>query len=151
MTTRISQENTSRHLHWAAFSTRRGSGAFCASSPVRLMFSKCRLLSLFQLACQPHDSSISGDLGSGRTRRIVRGHTLIIYRPLISFFRGIYHKEYLDYLRNLLPLPPNYGISAFVLLHQDVWARYSEGSGAPTWTLEAVGFDLHASEEVGAA
>jgi hypothetical protein len=38
-----------------------------------------------------------------------------------------------------------------VSLHQDVWSRYAGGSGAPAWTLEAVGFDLHALEEAGAA
>jgi hypothetical protein len=40
---------------------------------------------------------------------------------------------------------------AFVSLHQDVWSRYSGGSGAPAWTLETVGFDLNALEETGAA
>ena len=36
-------------------------------------------------------------------------------------------------------------------MHQDVWSRYSGGSGAPAWTLELVGFDLTALEETGAA
>ena len=31
-------------------------------------------------------------------------------------------------------------------MHQDVWSRYSGGSGAPAWTLEAVGFDIKSSE-----
>lgn len=44
-----------------------------------------------------------------------------------------------------------YSIVAIVSMHQDVWSRYSGGSGAPAWTLEAVGFDLTKLEETGAA
>ncbi|KAF7343271.1 Glycoside hydrolase family 5 protein [Mycena venus] len=64
---------------------------------------------------------------------------------------GIYDTEYLTYIRDLLSLLPQYGMSAFVAMHQDVWSRYSGGSGAPAWTLEAVGFDLYGLEESGAA
>ncbi|KAJ7243602.1 glycoside hydrolase [Mycena haematopus] len=64
---------------------------------------------------------------------------------------GIYDTEYLAYVRDLLSLFPQYGMSAFVAMHQDVWSRYSGGSGAPAWTLEAVGFDLYGLEESGAA
>ncbi|KAL6302254.1 glycoside hydrolase superfamily [Sparassis latifolia] len=64
---------------------------------------------------------------------------------------GVYDLEYLEYLRSLLSLLPQFGITAFVAMHQDVWSRYSGGSGAPAWTLEAVGFDLHGLEEPGAA
>jgi len=46
---------------------------------------------------------------------------------------------------------PQFGLTAFVALHQDVWSRYAGGSGAPAWTLEHVGFDLHALEESDAA
>ncbi|KAG2006941.1 cytoplasmic protein [Coprinopsis cinerea AmutBmut pab1-1] len=63
---------------------------------------------------------------------------------------GIYDKEYLAYIRALLSLLPKYGLTAFVSMHQDVWSRYSGGSGAPAWTLEAAGFDLGAIEETGA-
>jgi hypothetical protein len=75
----------------------------------------------------------------------------VVYRSLTPRVSGIYDREYLDYLQSPPSLRPNYGISAFVSLHQDVWSRYSGGSGAPAWTLEAVGFDLRAIEEVSAA
>ncbi|KAI8968778.1 glycoside hydrolase superfamily, partial [Trametes punicea] len=54
---------------------------------------------------------------------------------------GMYDTEYLQYVRQLLSMLPQYGLVAFVALHQDVWSRYTGGSGAPAWTLEAVGFD----------
>jgi hypothetical protein len=65
--------------------------------------------------------------------------------------RGIYDTSYLSYLRSILSMLPQYGLTAFVGLHQDVWSRYSGGDSAPAWTLEYVGFDLHALEETGAA
>ncbi|KAJ7590950.1 cytoplasmic protein [Mycena floridula] len=64
---------------------------------------------------------------------------------------GIYDTEYLQYLEKVISLLPKYGMVAFVALHQDVWSRYSGGSGAPAWTLEVAGFDLLALEETGAA
>ncbi|KAL9709181.1 hypothetical protein Ac2012v2_007536 [Leucoagaricus gongylophorus] len=64
---------------------------------------------------------------------------------------GIYDEEYLKYLWELFSLLPKYGILVFVCMHQDVWSRYTGGSGAPAWTIEAVGFDLTNFEETGAA
>ncbi|SJL04792.1 uncharacterized protein ARMOST_08162 [Armillaria ostoyae] len=42
-------------------------------------------------------------------------------------------------------------LHAFVALHQAMWLCYSGGSGAPAWTLDAVGFDLHKLEDTGSA
>ncbi|KAF8633873.1 hypothetical protein AX15_001204 [Amanita polypyramis BW_CC] len=64
---------------------------------------------------------------------------------------GQYDYSYLSYIRSLLSLLPQYGMVAFISMHQDIWSRYSGGSGAPAWTLESVGFDLNALEETGAA
>ena len=79
--------------------------------------------------------------------------------PLIIFassltqthLRGIYDTSYLSYLRSVLSLFPQFGLTAFVALHQDVWSRYSGGSGAPAWTLEHAGFDLYGLEDCDAA
>ena len=81
---------------------------------------------------------------------------LISHMPIISkcfFFShsGVYDTEYLDYIRKLLSLLPQYGMTAFVSMHHDVWSRYCGGTGAPAWTLEVVGFDLHTIEDAGAA
>ncbi|KAI0783200.1 glycoside hydrolase family 5 protein [Abortiporus biennis] len=76
---------------------------------------------------------------------------LVTWEAVEHLGPGKYDTEYLSYVRSLLSLFPQYGIVAFVALHQDVWSRFSGGSGAPSWTLESVGFDLHALEESGAA
>lgn len=64
---------------------------------------------------------------------------------------GKYDMAYLNYVRDVISLMPEYGIVAMVSMHQDVWSRFSGGSGAPAWTLEAVGFDLEKLEVTGAA
>ncbi|PVF93070.1 glycoside hydrolase [Serendipita vermifera] len=64
---------------------------------------------------------------------------------------GKYDKAYLKYLREILSMLPQYGMVAMVSMHQDVWSRFSGGSGAPAWTLEAAGFNLENLEVTGAA
>ena len=76
---------------------------------------------------------------------------LFRFATLKSICSGKYDYEYLKYVRELLPLLPQYGMRAFISMHQDVWSRFSGGSGAPAWTLEAIGFDLHNFEASGAA
>lgn len=59
--------------------------------------------------------------------------------------------EYIAYLRALVEMMPQYGLKCFICAHQDVWSRFSGGSGAPGWTLEAAGLDMEAFAETGAA
>ena len=54
---------------------------------------------------------------------------------VLFYQSGVYDTEYLDYIRKLLSLLPQYGMTALVSMHHDVWSRYSGGSGAPAWTL----------------
>jgi hypothetical protein len=40
----------------------------------------------------------------------------------------------------ILKIAREYGFRCFIDPHQDVWSRFTGGSGAPLWTLEKVGF-----------
>ncbi|GJJ07312.1 hypothetical protein Clacol_001513 [Clathrus columnatus] len=79
------------------------------------------------------------------------GLTFITWEALAPASPTEFSTEYLEYLRSLLSLLPRFGLVAFVSLHQDVWSRYSGGSGAPAWTLSSVGLSIDALEETGAA
>ncbi|KAK7937216.1 uncharacterized protein PG986_014084 [Apiospora aurea] len=59
--------------------------------------------------------------------------------------------DYIAYLRDLIAMMPEYGIKCFICGHQDVWSRFSGGSGAPGWTFEAAGLDIAAFTDTGAA
>lgn len=56
---------------------------------------------------------------------------------------GIYDEEYIDFTIKVLRKLEKYKdrVSVFMDPHQDVWSRYSGGSGAPLWTLYAAGMD----------
>ena len=101
------------------------------------------------------DSPFPDHLGGRGTRWAVCLLTFSCHPPRLTrvhkHFRGIYDTSYLSYLRSILSLFPQFGLTAFVALHQDVWSRYAGGSGAPAWTLEHAGFNLCALEESGAA
>eukprot|EP00668_Euglena_longa_P016027 GGOE01020226.1.p1 GENE.GGOE01020226.1~~GGOE01020226.1.p1 ORF type:complete len:666 (+),score=198.18 GGOE01020226.1:26-2023(+) len=64
---------------------------------------------------------------------------------------GIYDTEYLDYLVQIVTKAGDHGLYIWVDPHQDVWSRFTGGSGAPGWTLEAVGFDMMNFKDSGTA
>ncbi|ORY93286.1 glycoside hydrolase superfamily [Syncephalastrum racemosum] len=64
---------------------------------------------------------------------------------------GEYDEEYIEYLRQLISLMPDYGIKCFIDPHQDTWSRFSGGSGAPGWTFEVAGMNIRHFKETGAA
>ena len=66
---------------------------------------------------------------------------LLVY-ALKSTHSGIYATSYLSYFRVVLSIFTRYGLTAFVVLHQNVWSLNACRSGAPQWTLEQVDFDL---------
>jgi hypothetical protein len=56
---------------------------------------------------------------------------------------GLYDDAYLDYVTAVLEKAQAYDLQVFVDFHQDVWSRFSGGDGAPGWTLEVAGLDIH--------
>ena len=64
---------------------------------------------------------------------------------------GLYDRDYLDYLYELVRRAGEHGLSLFIDPHQDVWSRMSGGDGAPGWTFEAVGMEVRTFAETGAA
>ncbi|KAF0470596.1 glycoside hydrolase [Gigaspora margarita] len=55
---------------------------------------------------------------------------------------GIYDFEFIDYIIQILHKCKEYGFRCFMDPHQDVWSRFSGGSGAPGWTLDLAGLDM---------
>ena len=64
---------------------------------------------------------------------------------------GQYDEAFLAYLRKILIIAAEKGISVFIDPHQDVWSRWTGGDGAPAWTLEQLGMDLDKLDTTGAA
>jgi len=64
---------------------------------------------------------------------------------------GQYDEAFLAYLRKILLIAGEKGISVFLDPHQDVWSRWTGGDGAPAWTLEKLGIDLEKLDTTGAA
>ncbi|KAK3846723.1 MAG: glycoside hydrolase superfamily [Linnemannia gamsii] len=54
---------------------------------------------------------------------------------------GKYDMEFFEYLVQVLHKCKEYGFKCFLDPHQDVWSRFSGGSGAPLWTLHLAGLD----------
>ncbi|KAH8789867.1 glycoside hydrolase superfamily [Hyaloscypha sp. PMI_1271] len=54
---------------------------------------------------------------------------------------GIYDEEWIQHTIEILRLAKNYGFYIFMDPHQDVWSRFSGGSGAPMWTVYACGLN----------
>ncbi|RPA95490.1 glycoside hydrolase [Choiromyces venosus 120613-1] len=54
---------------------------------------------------------------------------------------GKYDEEYIDYLKAILEKANEVGLLVFIDGHQDVWSRFTGGSGAPLWTFHLAGLD----------
>ncbi|KAI8807308.1 glycoside hydrolase superfamily [Cladochytrium replicatum] len=64
---------------------------------------------------------------------------------------GVYDEEYLDYVIKVLLKAKEHGFRCYIDPHQDMWSRFSGGSGAPGWTFEVAGLDPSHFMQTGAA
>ncbi|KAI3393164.1 hypothetical protein diail_4689 [Diaporthe ilicicola] len=54
---------------------------------------------------------------------------------------GIYDEEWISHTIEVLRTAKDYGFFVYMDPHQDVWSRFSGGSGAPMWTLYLAGLN----------
>ncbi|WEW59921.1 endo-1,4-beta-glucanase [Emydomyces testavorans] len=54
---------------------------------------------------------------------------------------GKYDEEWIAFTIDMLQILKKFAFYVYMDPHQDVWSRFSGGSGAPMWTVYAAGFD----------
>jgi len=75
----------------------------------------------------------------------------ILRREGLTRDSGIYDDEYIDYVIKVLQKCRDYDFKVFIDPHQDVWSRWTGGSGAPYWTMTMIGLNPRNFADTGAA
>lgn len=67
---------------------------------------------------------------------------LVTWEALEHQGPGIYDEDFINYTLQVLEIIDQVGgLYIYLELHQDVWSRFSGGSGSPMWTLYAAGLE----------
>ncbi|WWD10145.1 hypothetical protein V865_008279 [Kwoniella europaea PYCC6329] len=76
---------------------------------------------------------------------------LVVWEALEHAGPGKYDEAYIDYTISILRKCREHGMRVFISPHQDVFSRFTSGSGAPYWVLEALGINPKRIHQTGSA
>ncbi|KAK6902923.1 hypothetical protein I203_108183 [Kwoniella mangroviensis CBS 8507] len=76
---------------------------------------------------------------------------LVVWEALEHAGPGKYDEGYIDYTISILRKCREHGMRVFISPHQDVFSRFTSGSGAPYWVLEALGLNPKRIHQTGSA